>query len=240
MLDKEQIKKNFSKSAEGYEDHAGLQKEIAEALFQSVVRCNPESVLDIGCGTGYLANRMAQHFPLSQVTGIDIAPEMVRVAQERHSRDNLRFLEGNGEKLSFPEQTFDAVVSNAAFQWMDFSAAAGEVRRVLKPGGHFIFTTFGPGTLQELRKLGLRTNRMLSIDEIKTILNGMFIDKEFAGKQCVQKFDSLRSLRQHLKNIGAQTVDSGVQREARVSALKQMRGEVSVTFEVIFGFSRRS
>lgn len=239
MLDKQKIANNFSKSATDYEKHAGLQQGMADSLFQSIIRFNPKNILDIGSGTGYLANKLARQFPAAKVTGIDISAEMVRVAKERYARNNLTFMVGDAEEMILSERSFDLVVSNASFQWMDLSKVAKKLSRLLVPGGQLIFSTFGPGTLEELRYLGFRVNRLPSVQEIKKILNQDFIDIKFTTEARSLKFDNLKAAIHHLKNIGAQTTEGISGQKLKISALKKIKGKISVTFEIIYCFARK-
>jgi SAM-dependent methyltransferase len=102
-----------------------------------------EAILDIGCGAGVdsiLAARLVE--PAGAVTGIDLVPEMLARARE-NSRlagvDNVSFQEAAAEQLPFPENSFEAVISNGVFNLVvDKVKALKEIFRVLKPGGRFM------------------------------------------------------------------------------------------------------
>lgn len=239
MLDKEEIKKNFSRSAPHYEDHAVLQKELADALFFTVGKYHPESILDLGCGTGYLAAKIARHFPFAKVTGIDLAPGMIVVARERYRRGNLLFIEADAEEKTFPAETFDLIVSNASLQWMDFEKVADGVAKMLKLGGFFAFNTFGPQTLNELKEFGFKVNNFLSLEEIKLIMRGDFINKEFASMMIRKEFKDVREMIYHLREIGAQAVDAAGESRIKISKMRKLGPGLMATFEIIFGFSSR-
>jgi len=242
MLNKEEIRKNFSLSAPEYEEHAKLQKELADELFQSVQSLQPLRILDIGCGTGYLARRLAEHFPKARVIGVDIAPGMIEVAGGKNSRKNLTFEIGDGETLSFPKGSFDLVVSNASLQWMDAQKVFQTVLKILKPKGHFVFTTFGPQTLFELKESGFQVNRFISVEEIKELIGSRFSIDKLDSKMAVQKFQSVKELVYHLKEIGAQSVNSPPRPGQNVlQALRRYKENywegknVTATYEIIFG-----
>ena len=82
-------------------------------------------VLDIGCGTGFSTQVLADAG--FDVAGIDPEPAMVAVAKAR----GLDCREGSFEKIPFKDREFDAVVSVSALQWADYRKAAKEVSRVL-------------------------------------------------------------------------------------------------------------
>lgn len=207
MLDKEEIKKNFSRSAPDYDKHAWLQKSMADKLFFLVKELQPKRVLDVGCGTGYLTHRLAEHFFPAEVIGIDIAPGMIEVAKRRKHRGNLVFREEDGEKISFEQCFFDLIVSNASLQWMDAAKVFESVRKMLKTNGCFVFTTFGPQTLFELKTSGFRVNEFLSVNELLQLSKNfkvISIKSEIVKPQ----FASVKKLIYHLKELGAQSVDS--------------------------------
>lgn len=101
------------------------------------------SILDIGCGAGvdsFVAAAMVG--PEGRVIGIDLSPEMVERAKknlEKTSLPNVTIQEGSAEDLSFPDETFDIVISNGVFNLVpDKLKALKEVLRVLKPEGRFL------------------------------------------------------------------------------------------------------
>ena len=95
--------------------------------------------LDIGCGTGKLAQALARVF--RHVDGIDPADEMLEVARRRAAvsgAPSLAFHQMSAESLDFPDGTFDFIVSVTALHHADLPRALAEVRRVLRPGGRFL------------------------------------------------------------------------------------------------------
>jgi len=88
--------------------------------------------LDVGCGDGLLARRLAGR--CAEVTGIDPDPRMIALAR---SRANARstFIEADFLTHPFPAASFDFVCANTSLHHMDFAAALTAMARVLKPGG---------------------------------------------------------------------------------------------------------
>jgi arsenite methyltransferase len=98
------------------------------------------TVLDVGCGTGVdslIAAVMVG--PDGRVIGIDLTPDMVQRAKlnlGKTSLKNVRFLESSAENLSFPDETFDFVISNGVINLVaDKAKAVREIFRVLKKNG---------------------------------------------------------------------------------------------------------
>jgi len=106
-----------------------------------------DRVLDIGCGPGYFARMLAEAVgPEGSVVGIDAAPEMIDYASRKARRlSNCRFQVGTAESLAFSDAAFDVVVSSLMMHHIPEEVrhqAAGEMRRVLRPGGTLLLSDF--------------------------------------------------------------------------------------------------
>ncbi|WP_254567033.1 class I SAM-dependent methyltransferase [Oscillatoria sp. HE19RPO] len=104
------------------------------------------NVLDLGCGTGRLLDRLAEEFPTLRGTGFDLSPEMIRQARQtkrdRH-RPRLIFIQGNAEQLPFTDQQFDTVFNTISFlHYPNPSQVLSEINRVLSPGGNYYLVDF--------------------------------------------------------------------------------------------------
>jgi len=97
--------------------------------------------LDLGCGGGHVAYRLARH--MAAVTAYDLSDEMLaavaRTAGER-GLSNLTTRQGRAERLPFADGEFDFVATRySAHHWGDLQAGVNEARRVLRPGGRAVF-----------------------------------------------------------------------------------------------------
>jgi 2-polyprenyl-6-hydroxyphenyl methylase/3-demethylubiquinone-9 3-methyltransferase len=106
-------------------------------------------VLDVGCGAGFLSNELAK--ARYRVVGIDASRESLKVAEKFDETSSVLYQTMRAEALEFPDQSFDVVCA------MDFlehtprlAEVIGEISRVLKPGGKFIFHTFNRNILSKL------------------------------------------------------------------------------------------
>ena len=246
MPDKELISRNFSASAEVYNSHSVMQREMADRLLSFLtppLTSSPISltkILDIGCGTGYLTLKLAEQFPSARVEGIDIAPGIIAVA-EKLKRSNLSFTVGDGEEVS--GSGYDLVVSNASLQWMEIGKAFARVASLLKPGGLFVFTTFGPKTLIELKECGFRVNEFPDTIAIEQLLKPNFHNVFLASQVYHEEFPGVKELIYYLKELGAQTADEGA--TFSPSAFRQYKEKystsdgVTASFEPIYGVFRR-
>jgi ubiquinone/menaquinone biosynthesis C-methylase UbiE len=130
----------FGERAQGYDEgwRGRMHHQIADRTADLALTClpAPSRILDVGCGTGYLLGRLAARLPQAEVfAGIDAAPAMITVARAA-AADRLRFVVGTAERLPWPAESFDLVVSTTSFDhWADQRAGLAECARVLAPGG---------------------------------------------------------------------------------------------------------
>jgi SAM-dependent methyltransferase len=128
-----------------YADNGRFVALLAEPLVELLNPKPGEHILDLGCGDGFLTQRLAASG--ATVLGVDSSPQMVAAAKERGV--DARCM--SGEALPFDQQ-FDAVFSNAAMHWMsDHDAVLHGVHRALKPGGRFVAEFGGQGNIAAIR-----------------------------------------------------------------------------------------
>jgi malonyl-CoA O-methyltransferase len=160
LPEKRVVRRAFERAAATYDSHAVLQREVGARLVQHLdpVRIEPTRVLDLGCGTGEAFAELGRRFPKAAVVGIDLALAMLERARNRGPawkrllRANTpRLVCADAERLPLAPASAQLVFSNLALLGCRPEAVFAEVARVLEVGGLFIFSTFGPDTLKELR-----------------------------------------------------------------------------------------
>jgi len=275
-VDPAAVRRAFSRAASGYDAAAVLQREVGTRLLArlDVVKLAPAWVLDVGCGTGEATLELAARYPAARVVGLDVALPMVVAARERARRGRslyrrlvapldrggggARFVCADVNALPFSGVTFELAFSNLALQWVnDLPRAFAELRRVLKVGALFSFTTFGPDTLKELRAAFARAdgdthvNRFVDMHDIGDMLvHAGFADPVMDMETITVTYATAVAMMRDLKAIGATNATrgrprglTGRHRFARVVAAldKQRRdGRLPATFEVVYGHAWKS
>jgi len=97
-----------------------------------------DTVLEIGCGTGYFTKEIVKTGAL--VTAIDISPELLNIAKFEIAEPNVSFVLDNAYDLSFEDNRYDSIVGSSVLHHLDIEKAISEMYRVLKPGGSMFFT----------------------------------------------------------------------------------------------------
>lgn len=130
-------RETWNRSAGSYLENAAKLTSHAVNLLIEAARLTPDvCALEVGCGPGHIADMMAKTG--AKVTGVDLAPGMVRVASERYP--NIEVKVADAEHLPFEADGFDVVVVNfSVHHFARPEKACAEIRRVLKPGGRFVF-----------------------------------------------------------------------------------------------------
>jgi ubiquinone/menaquinone biosynthesis C-methylase UbiE len=134
----------------------GRRRRIYDDLVHQSGTSVGDRVLDVGCGPGYLTGRAALAIgPQGAVDGIDPSPEAITQAR-RGAPANTAFQIAEAEKLPYPNETFDVVLSSLAFHHIppeNRPIALREMRRVLKIGGRLLIADFRPPRNTLVRRL---------------------------------------------------------------------------------------
>jgi SAM-dependent methyltransferase len=120
-----------------------------DAAFAAVAKAEPRRVLEVGCGMGNFAERVARE-TTAEVVATDLSPRMVDVARER----GLDARVADVQALPFADGDFDCAVANAMLYHVeDLDRALAELARVLEPGGQLVAVTIGAEHMGELWQL---------------------------------------------------------------------------------------
>jgi malonyl-CoA O-methyltransferase len=152
QLERSSIKRHFSEAAAFFDSAALVHQRVAGELVDRLqyVRLSPAAALDLGCATGFCTALLAERFPQTQLVGLDLSFAMLTHSSMLQARAGR--VAGDAELLPLVEQSFDLVVSNLLLPWCEPANLFGEVYRVLRPAGVFVFSSLGPDTLKELKR----------------------------------------------------------------------------------------
>ncbi len=219
-LEPREVARAFGAASHSYDAAATLQRDVRTELLSRVaaLREAPLKVLDLGAGTGDAARQLKRKFRRAEVVAADIAPQMV-IASLRRSRwwRPIRCVEADARALPFESATFDLLFTNLMLQWVDPpDPALREIRRVLRPGGLLVASSFGPETLQELRAAwgavddGAHVNRFVDVHDLGSALQRAgFIEPVLDVDRHLRHYPDVRALMRELKSIGAHNVNAG-------------------------------
>ena len=138
----------------------GQEQKLRQATLELAGLQPGEKILEVGCGTGTLSLKArAKAGQQTQVTGIDIAPDMIETARRKAAKAGLdvNFQVGRIEEIPFPDCQFDLVLSSLMMHHVPGEDAKQkgmkEVFRVLKPGGRLLIVDVAPPDNPHLRGL---------------------------------------------------------------------------------------
>lgn len=254
-LDRSRIAQAFSRAAGDYEQTAVLQRQVGDELLTrlTVVTSEPVRVLDVGAGSGRLTGLLKKRWPKAEVIAVDLALGMLREARRNSGwLRPFRRVAGDAQALPFADASVDLVVSNLCLQWCELKATIHEFRRVLRPGGWLLFTSFGPDTLKELRSAWRAADGRAHVhvfldmhDVGDAVLAQGFVDPMFDVERYTLTYADARALMRELKTIGAGnalgertrglTGRSAFTRMLAAYEDLRVEGRLPASYEVIFG-----
>jgi len=120
----------------GYELQMGRwSRRLAQPFLDFAGTAPDEDVLDVGCGTGCLAEAMILRCSFKSLRGVDFSPVYVEYAANRHANSRVTFQVGDACALSFPNKSFDRVLSLLVLHFVpNAEKAIAEMGRVARPG----------------------------------------------------------------------------------------------------------
>ncbi|MGV7222064.1 MAG: malonyl-ACP O-methyltransferase BioC [Nitrospinales bacterium] len=154
QFDKRRISQHFSISAPNYDSASVVQRGAADELLSMAkgLALPPKRIIDIGCGTGYASRKLKNIFPDSYIISLDLAEGMLHQAKKCFDvGQSFNGVRGDVEFLPFKNNSTDLIFTNATLQLCNqIEQTMDGMQRVLKSGGTFLGTTFGPATLKQI------------------------------------------------------------------------------------------
>jgi ubiquinone/menaquinone biosynthesis C-methylase UbiE len=171
-------------------------------------------VLDVGCGQGIDLARYARAG--AKVTGVDLTPRHVELARAHLAAAGLSgtVVQGDAERLPFPDDSFDRVSSNGVLHHTpNIEAALREIRRVLRPGGEARIIVYNRSSLHywigQVLDSGLMQRKLLTEGSMEGVLRHVEHSASGEGRPLVRVY-SPRRVRRLLTDAGFAGVESRV------------------------------
>lgn len=214
-MDKKRIALSFSNAANTYDQHAQLQRDVCDQLLNQFDLKEPQSILDIGCGTGFGVKQLNAKFKTQKnvdIHAIDLAPKMVEYAKQH--APFAKYQCADAENLPFVDNQFDLIISSLALQWLeDIDQVLSEISRCLKKEGQAFIATLGEKTLFELKQAWQSVDKNTHVNVFhniqmwrKSALN-LGLKLEIKEEQRVLQYKTVIDLAKDLKGIGAHNVN---------------------------------
>lgn len=230
--DKAAVAESFGRAATTYDAVAHLQRAVGQRLLESLAGRLQAPVLDLGCGTGYFLPTLAQRSGAG-VLALDLSKGMLDYAHTQHGEHIALACVADGEDLPFAPQSIGLVYSSLAIQWCnDLNRLFAQVRRVLRPGGQFAFTTLLDGTLGELKQAWAQVDAFQHVNDFYSLAEheaaieqAGFTAVDLHVNSDVLHYDKLSDLTRELKMLGAHNVNPArpkhVSGRSRIRALSE-------------------
>jgi len=264
-IDRRQVQRHFSASAAGYDDCAAVQKKVAHKVAGMIRSAGPLGgrFLEVGTGTGFLARIILEQNPGCRGMVSDLAHAMTLTASTRLPEAWAADLDATA--LPLRSGSMALVCSASVYQWVEnLPAAFRESRRVLQPGGAFVFALFGIDTLHELKRSYREAMRiegakdpdyLLTLPDTDTVASALgasgFTDFHVHGEHECENHPSLESLLKSIKGVGAHNASQHRPRGLASRRVMRRLGEIyhrryaeggmlPATYHVIYGVARKT
>ena len=213
IADKRLVRLRFEQAAATYEQQAQVQVLVADRLLDllhTIIPSPPaERILEIGCCTGLLTEKITDRFPgLTHLTASDLVDSFAHcVAQKTgHLASKVLFLAGDIETVSLPGR-YDLIISSSTLQWVhDLPRLCRKLARHLNPGGAMAVALYGRENMREIRAVTGVGLRYMNLEQLIAVVQKDF--QILAAKQSLETlwFQDAISVLKHLRATGVNSI----------------------------------
>jgi malonyl-CoA O-methyltransferase len=251
MISRASIARAFGRAASHYDQHADLQRKVAEELLRGIAQeNNAPDMIDLGCGTGCCSLMLKRQFPAGELLALDMALPMLQVTRQHRIAD-CSLLCADVQAMPLRDNLFDLVVSNLTIQWCARNEALFiELFRIARAGAQVLLSTFGPQTLHEVKAAWAHVDAHVHVNEFVPLAVLMQY-AQAAGFSCAVRtrmiqraYSSMQEVGRELKGLGAYNMNrdqaKGFTSRKTLAMAEQMFAEnataegIPVTFEIFY------
>jgi ubiquinone/menaquinone biosynthesis C-methylase UbiE len=149
-----------------------------------------KEILEVGSGRGGGSSYIRRYLNPAKITGLDIASNAVKWANDQHTEENLMFIQGDAEKLPFPDESFDVIINvESCHAYGSVPRFLSEVKRVLRPSGVFLCTDLrAPEGMQKLKdQLSVSGMQIISEENITNNVVTAIEEEDNIKQQRIEK-----------------------------------------------------
>ena len=208
-MNKELIKQRFGRKLPTYNEHARIQKQMAEKIIKLLNSNNRkfDSILEIGCGTGLLTEIIVQNIEYQKYTALDIVSGCENYIKQINSE--ILFVSEDIETYDKDCKSFDLIISNAALQWIEnLPDFVSKLAKKLNPNGILIFSTFGRENFREIYYTIGKSLPYYSVNELQKTLSDF--NPQIEEEIRVMSFKSPLEVLKHIQNTGVNAISSEI------------------------------
>ncbi|OUV03258.1 MAG: hypothetical protein CBC42_02020 [Betaproteobacteria bacterium TMED82] len=236
MSYKENLKKSFRLGLEKYNINAEIQMNIAHSLVAILPEIEQPKVLEIGCGTGFLTEKLFKKYPKGQFDITDLCPTMVDYCKKKFYTKNTRFFEIDGEKIKssnlfFKACKYDLIVTSMVLHWFENPLVT---IKNLKHLGPIFYSTIGEKNFIEWQKILLELKLSNSIFPVYKI-PGKLKEEFFPCEQVnlIRFFKSLKDTGTGLSGVNQSRIS--VKNCRQILKVFNTEAPKTMTWHIVYG-----
>lgn len=219
-MDKELIRKRFAKAKHTYNQHATVQKQVADKMIKmisDVYKSDINNALEIGCGTGFLTERLINNLQINNLLVNDISEEMVAECMKLKQKGvSMGSIVGDAESIQMPSDLC-LIASCSTLQWFtDTHLFLERVCNKLKKGGVIAISSFGEKNMKELKEVSNSGIEYKSLSELKNTIAKQCDIITAEEEEFTMEFDTPIDVLRHIKGTGT----NGLKAENTFSSTK--------------------